>query len=89
MDEYIGVISRPHLNISSEKQQYLLDGIRMIGGVYTPTVSNIPLPDETDRIFYDLAKEVGAILITGNMKHYPDEDFIMTPSEFLKFIDYE
>ena len=67
----------------------MLDGIIMVGGVYVPKVSNTPLPDETDRKFYDLAKEVGAILITGNRKHYPDEEFIMTPSEFVDFIDYE
>ena len=89
MDEYTEVLSRPHLNIIAEKRQYLLDGIKMVGGVYNPKVSKIPLPDETDRIFYDLAKEVAAIIITGNIKHYPNEEFIMTPSEFLEFIGYE
>ncbi|MCL2159990.1 MAG: putative toxin-antitoxin system toxin component, PIN family [Oscillospiraceae bacterium] len=89
MDEYMEVLSRPRLNIIAEKQQYLLDGIKMIGGLHTPKVSDIPLPDETDRVFYDLAKEVGAIIITGNRKHYPDEEFVMTPSEFLDHIDYE
>jgi putative PIN family toxin of toxin-antitoxin system len=45
--------------------------------------SRIPLPDEEDRKFYDTAKAVGAALVTGNKKHYPDEPFIQTPVEFM------
>jgi putative PIN family toxin of toxin-antitoxin system len=89
MREYTKVLERPHFNISLEKKEYLTDGIAMVGGLHAPKVSNIPLPDESDRIFYDLAKEVGAIIITGNKKHYPNDEFIMTPSEFLTFIEYE
>ena len=45
--------------------------------------SNIPLPDESDRKFYDTAKAVAAILVTGNAKHYPPDDpLIMTPRDF-------
>jgi len=39
--------------------------------------------DETDRIFYDTAKQSGSFLVTGNLKHYPQEIFILTPAEFL------
>jgi putative PIN family toxin of toxin-antitoxin system len=46
--------------------------------------SSTCLPDESDRIFYDTAKAGDAILITGNTKHYPDEPFIMTPTQFLE-----
>jgi len=86
MNEYIKVLARPHFKISSEKRQYLIDGIEMVGSLYAPKVSNIPLPDKNDRVFYDLATEVGAIIITGNTKHYPAEKFIMTPNEFLSLI---
>jgi len=51
------------------------------------TASNIPLPDESDRIFYDTAKENGTILITGNTKHYPNEAFIVTPANFLVLLE--
>ena len=53
-------------------------GIKTIGGV-----SKIKLPDETDRKFYDVAKTAGAILVTGNKKHFPDESFIKDPAEFI------
>ena len=51
-----------------------------------PAASDIPMIDETDRIFYDTAKAAGATLITGNIKHYPAEPFIMLPADFIKNI---
>jgi len=48
-----------------------------------PFVSTVFMTDETDRTFYDTAKASDSILITGNIKHYPTEPFIMTPTEFL------
>ena len=53
------------------------------GTMMIADVSQISLPDETDRKFYDVAKTAGAILVTGNRKHFPDEDFIMEPTEFI------
>ena len=42
-----------------------------------------PFSDETDRKFYDLAKAANAYLITGNIKHYPKDNKIISPAEFL------
>lgn len=42
--------------------------------------------DEKDRIFYDTAKESSAILVTGNIKHFPKEAFIMSPNDFIQEI---
>jgi putative PIN family toxin of toxin-antitoxin system len=81
--EYEDVLSRPILNIKPEKVKRFLEILRDTGASIEPTVSNISLPDEDDRIFYDTARQSDAILISGNTKHYPAEDFIMTPSEFL------
>jgi putative PIN family toxin of toxin-antitoxin system len=36
-----------------------------------------------NRKFFDAAKTCGAVLITGNKKHYPPEPFILSPAEFL------
>ena len=85
--EYEEVLSRTEFNFSSEKQNAFLFGIRESGILTEPSVSGIPLPDESDRIFYDTAKESGAILISGNLKHYPAESFIMTPSDFLASLE--
>ena len=58
--------------------------IKSIGFSFVPMPSNVKLPDESDRIFYDTAKGSGSVLITGNIKHYPKEPFIILPSDFLK-----
>ena len=84
--EYADVLARSKFNFSEEKQAGLLKKIVEIGTVFNPVISNEPLIDEDDRIFYDTAKEAKATLITGNTKHYPTEDFIMTPSDFLAII---
>ena len=81
--EYVRVLAYPQLNIANETQNKIIDKIKEVGVIIEPTVSNIPLPDESDRIFYDTAKASGAILITGNIKHFPAEPFIITRRRFI------
>lgn len=40
--------------------------------------------DETDRKFYEVAKYCHAILVTGNLAHYPSDPFVISPSDFCK-----
>jgi putative PIN family toxin of toxin-antitoxin system len=82
--EYKRVLSYERLNISAETQSAIIDSMIEFGILIEPPVSTIPLPDETDRIFYDTAKASGSILITGNIKHFPTEPFIITPADFVK-----
>ena len=84
LDEYRRVLAYERLNIPIQAQDKAIEGISILGVLIEPSASTIPMPDESDREFYDTAKESGAILITGNTKHFPIEPFIMTPSEFLK-----
>ncbi|MCL1858867.1 MAG: putative toxin-antitoxin system toxin component, PIN family [Oscillospiraceae bacterium] len=89
LDEYKRVLAYERLKIDPAKQVEIIEKIKEVGILIKPEKSNLPLPDESDRIFYDTAQEVGAILITGNIKHYPDEEFILTPSEYIKLIAEE
>jgi predicted nucleic acid-binding protein len=77
------VLSRPKFRIDGAVSQRLLEKLVGQGVNAEPTVSAVPMPDETDRIFYDTARCCGALLLTGNGKHYPKEPFILTPAEFL------
>ena len=61
--------------------------IREIACRVDAPVSQIELPDESDRKFYDSAMAANAILITGNKKHYPDKPNICDPAEF--FLNHE
>lgn len=38
--------------------------------------SDIPMKDEKDRIFYDVARTCKARLVTGNLKHYPVDELV-------------
>lgn len=84
-DEYKRVLAYGKLNIAVETQAGITGAIREAGTMIDPPRSGIPMPDESDRVFYDTAKAGSAILITGNIKHYPAEPFIMTPADFLRF----
>ena len=78
------MLAYKRLNIAEKTQIGIINALEAGGTVIEPTTSTMPMPDESDRTFYDTAKASGAILVTGNIKHYPDESFIMTPADFLQ-----
>jgi putative PIN family toxin of toxin-antitoxin system len=82
--EYAEVLSRKRFNFSHVKQKYPIIKIKELGLLIEPAVSNIELPDESDRIFYDTAKAADAYLITGNLKHYPQDQYILLPAQFIE-----
>lgn len=82
--EYKRVLAYKKLSIAEETQFGIINALE-VGGTFveSPTSSTISFTDESDRIFYDTAKANDAILITGNIKHYPDDSAVMTPADFL------
>jgi len=87
LNEYKKVLSYERLKIVKETQINILNEIESTGILIELLISDIPMPDESDRIFYDAAKTVNAYLITGNIKHYPDEPFILTPAQFVEMLE--
>ena len=84
LDEYKRVLAYKKLNIAFQNQQSIIDTIKEIGNLVNPTESTVSFTDESDRIFYDVAKAINeAVLVTGNIKHYPDEPFVMLPADYL------
>jgi putative PIN family toxin of toxin-antitoxin system len=86
LSEYESVMLRPKFKgkISSEKIRLFINLIRKIGISYSPVPGATRFTDESDRIFYDTAVGSGSILISGNVKHFPEEPFIVSPADFLK-----
>ena len=77
------------INLIADKDEIqvgIITLIEKLGLLIEPLVSKISLPDESDRIFYDTALTSGSVLVTGNIKHFPVEEFIMTPAEFISLI---
>ena len=81
--EYEDVLLRPRLQLPAADVKTVFAAVRECAETVRPVISTVSLIDEDDRVFYDTAKTAGAYLITGNAKHYPEEEFILTPTEFL------
>jgi len=88
LSEYENVMQRPKFSekLDTGKIRSFIDLLRLVGTSSDPLPSKIKFNDESDRIFYDTAKESGSLLITGNIKHYPKESFILLPADFLSRI---
>jgi len=87
MDEYQIVLSRPRFKFTKDEIGRILQIIDRYGIEIHVQKSNIPLPDESDRVFYDVARISGAYLVTGNIKHYPVEPWIVTPAVFVTLFE--
>jgi putative PIN family toxin of toxin-antitoxin system len=86
--EYVDVLNREKFKINKESIKVVLE-FMMNDGEYTISIpQNVKFVDEDDRIFYELYKsgEVN-FLITGNIKHFPKENNILTPREFMEIIN--
>jgi len=49
-------------------------------------IDTLSFNDESDRVFYEVAKSAGAYLVTGNAKHFPDEPFIISPAKCVELL---
>ncbi|MCM1268263.1 MAG: putative toxin-antitoxin system toxin component, PIN family [Bacteroidales bacterium] len=86
LEEYHNVLSRPKFKFSPIIVDYLLNAIEKYGISVMSSLSNVILPDIKDLPFYEVTMEKrnkDSYLITGNIKHFPKEPFIVTPREFL------
>ena len=81
--EYHEVLFRAKLGFPRGKVNTLLSEVMQRGVFTESSVSSVAFIDESDRKFYDLAKTSEVLLITGNIRHFPTESFILTPAGYL------
>lgn len=86
LTEYRQVLSRPRFNFSDGEIDSLLEWIETSGRSIVADPINDPFIDESDKKFYEVAKFCGAILIAGNLKHFPNDPQVMNVSSFLERI---
>ena len=87
--EYREVLSRKKFGFSGELIEYLLSAIEKYGILIDPSPSGVTLPDMKDVPFYEVVLEKrddNAYLVTGNIKHFPKEPYIITPRELLNIL---
>lgn len=92
VSEYVEVLHRPKFGFDKRKVKLLLSELKEMSIVVEPQCSNAELPDNKDICFYEAALffvEQGCLLITGNLKHFPNCSFAITPTQFVERLGNE
>lgn len=90
LTEYEEVLHRRRFHFKEETIQTIINTVKQYGVEVFPQPTGEILVDMDDLIFYEVAMEKrddDAYLVTGNQKHYPIRDFIVTPSEMMDIIE--
>ena len=89
MEEYRDVLLRPKFKFSAWQVALLLESIAKDGiSVVAEPLPEIPFLDESDRMFYEVAKFCHAPLVTGNLKHFPEEKCVLTVASFYEMLQF-
>ena len=90
LNEYKEVLSRSKFHLTEDIVDEITDSLDKAALNVDAEPIDIDLPDSKDRVFYEIVMEARnqeeAWLVTGNMKHFPRELFIVTPREMLDII---
>ena len=83
LTEYREVLSRPKFKFSSWQINFLLETFEKDGiSVIADALTDVPFTDESDKKFYEVAKFCNAPLVTGNLKHYPQDDLVKSVADY-------
>lgn len=88
--EYKIVLNRKKFKFSKENIDFLLNSIFHFGILFEPTFYDFSLPDIKDLPFYLVATQTqdkNSFLVTGNIKHFPTEPFIVTPRQLINILN--
>jgi len=88
--EYRAVLARPKFGLDDKIIIDIIDSLENVGFYVDAETIDIELPDSKDRVFYEVVmeerNEEEAYFVTGNIKHFPDKPFIVTPRQMLDII---
>lgn len=82
ISEYRDVLHRPKFGFNPEDIDKDVAFMEQAGVVVHPAESDAHFPDIDDKVFFCTALAGGAYLVTGNLKHYPQAGFVVTPARF-------
>ena len=90
LDEYDTVLRRPEFHIVSEDAEAILDLVRSVAELVAADPVLTGLPDPKDMPFLEVATASDAILVTGNLRHFPKRArkgvTVASPREFLELL---
>ncbi len=90
INEYREVLNRKKFKFPKAAVEYLLSAIEKYGIFVNPTATDAILADMKDLPFYEVVMEKrddGAYLVTGNIKHFPKEPFIITARQMIDVLN--
>jgi putative PIN family toxin of toxin-antitoxin system len=82
LSEYEEVLGRGHFKLDPSAISILIQRIKEIGEAVSPIDSEEDFPDPDDKVFFCTALAGDAKLVTGNIKHYPPAELVVTPAQF-------
>lgn len=89
--EYKDVLNRPKFHFPKEAVELTVNKIKEIGIHFDSIAVNENLPDQKDVVFYAVTmnarNEKDAYLVTGNIKHFPEKPFVVTPRQMLDIVE--
>ena len=88
--EYREVLLRKKFHFPESVGDVILDNLAAQAVFINEEKLDVNLPDPKDVVFYEVVmeerKKQDAFLVTGNLKHFPVERFIVTPRQFLDIL---
>ena len=88
--EYEDVLYRDKFHLKPATIQVVLQAFKIYGIKVTPKKSDENFSDPDDLIFYEVTlakRDNDAYLVTGNQRHYPVRDFIVTPAQMISILE--
>jgi uncharacterized protein len=84
LKEYEEVLNRKKFGFKKSAITPILDYIKNEGEYVTAEPIQKNFADNDDKMFYEVAKTSKAMcIITGNKDHYPKEEIVRSPKEFI------
>ncbi len=90
LNEYREVLSRPKFNFTEDIIEDFLSGLSSRAVFVKAATLDLHFTDDSDRKFYEVAMEhrkvAETFLVTGNLRHFPNESFIVSPRRMMDIV---
>ena len=84
------MLARPKFRVTQAIIEDAVGEIERLGLYVDAREPDIPFPDPKDRVFYEVVmeerNEEETYPITGNIKHFPEKPYIVTPRQMMDII---
>ncbi len=88
--EYRNVLMRDRFHLTKDIVDNIIQALEEHGEYINTDNMDYDMPDPKDVVFYAIVmekrKDEDAYLVTGNIKHFPQRPFVVTPREMLDII---